>query len=55
MRYAWGYGGQMLYIAPEIGLTIAMTSEESNPSARNGYRDVLHGLAGRIAAATRSA
>lgn len=44
VKYAWGYGGQMLYVAPEIGLTVVMTSEEDNPSARNGYRDALHDL-----------
>ncbi|MCX8997861.1 beta-lactamase family protein [Rhizobiaceae bacterium BDR2-2] len=42
--YAWGFGGQMLYIVPSRGLTIAMTSREDAPSARTGYRDALHGL-----------
>ena len=54
VRYAWGYGGQMLYIVPSLGLTIAMTSNENNPAARNGYRDSLHGLAGEIIAAIAS-
>ncbi len=48
VNYAWGYGGQMLYIAPSLGLTVAMTSNESAPSARTGYRDELHGLMTRI-------
>ena len=48
VRYAWGYGGQMLYIVPELALTIVMTSAEDNPSARSGYRDELHGLAARL-------
>ncbi|WP_274627192.1 serine hydrolase domain-containing protein [Arvimicrobium flavum] len=46
--YAWGYGGQMLYIAPSLRLTIVMTSAEDNPSARTGYRDELHALAAGI-------
>ncbi|MCV0396217.1 MAG: beta-lactamase family protein [Rhizobiaceae bacterium] len=54
MRYAWGYGGQMLYIAPALDLVIAMTSEENNPSARTGYRDALHRLAGAIAQAVET-
>jgi CubicO group peptidase (beta-lactamase class C family) len=51
VRYAWGYGGQMLYIVPSLQLTVAMTSDENNPAARNGYRDSLHSLAGEIIAA----
>lgn len=48
VRYAWGYGGQMLYVVPDLGLTIAMTSDETAPSGRTGHRDALHGLAGEI-------
>ena len=48
VNYAWGYGGQMLYIAPNLGLTVTMTSNDSAPSARTGYRDELHGLMTRI-------
>ena len=44
VRYAWGYGGQMLYVVPAAGLVVAMTSDESSPSARPGYRDRLHAL-----------
>ncbi|TWG96896.1 CubicO group peptidase (beta-lactamase class C family) [Mesorhizobium sp. J18] len=48
VRYAWGYGGQMLYIAPALELTVVMTSDEANPSARSGHRDDLHALMGDI-------
>ena len=44
VRYGWGYGGQMIYVAPSLGLSVAILSDETRPSARTGYRDRLHGL-----------
>ena len=52
--YAWGFGGQMIYVAPEVGLTVVMTSDESRPSASNGYRDKLHRLMESIVVAVSS-
>jgi CubicO group peptidase (beta-lactamase class C family) len=48
VRYAWGYGGQMLYVVPSLGLTMVMTSDETAPAGRTGHRDALHALAGEI-------
>jgi len=48
VHYAWGFGGQMLYIVPDLALTVAMTSDEGDPSARSGYRDELHDLLAKI-------
>lgn len=42
--YAWGYGGQMLYVAPSLALTIVMTSDPTEPSRHDGYLRQLHSL-----------
>lgn len=48
VHYAWGYGGQMLYVVPSLQLTVAMTSDETRASGGTGHRAALHGLLGRI-------
>ncbi|MFB2550282.1 serine hydrolase domain-containing protein [Ensifer soli] len=48
VHFGWGFGGQMLYVVPSLKLTVVMTSDESAPSARTGYRDDLHGLLAQI-------
>lgn len=42
--YAWGYGGQMLYVLPSLALTVVITSDANHPSGRDGYVRVLHRL-----------
>jgi CubicO group peptidase (beta-lactamase class C family) len=44
VAYAWGYGGQMIYVVPDLGLTAAITSDPNAPSGRSGYVRRLHRL-----------
>ena len=34
----------MIYVVPELALTVVMTSDPSGPSGRSGYVRELHGL-----------
>lgn len=55
VRYAWGYGGQMLYVVPGLGMTLVMTSNPRQPSrGEEGHRAALHGLVGEIIGVVRA-
>lgn len=42
--YGWGFGGQMVYVLPDLALTVVMTSDHTSPSGRTGYASQLHAL-----------
>ncbi|MEM8789780.1 MAG: serine hydrolase [Pseudomonadota bacterium] len=44
VAYARGYGGQMLYVAPDRGLTVAVTSDPTRPARSAGYAGTLNRL-----------
>lgn len=44
LAYARGYGGQMLYVLPSIGLVVVITSDPTRPARSYGYAGDLHRL-----------
>lgn len=43
VRFAWGYGGQMLYVVSDLRLTVVMTSD-ATATGDSGHIDALHRL-----------
>jgi CubicO group peptidase (beta-lactamase class C family) len=44
VAYARGYGGQMLHVVPELGLTVVMTSDPTRPARSRGHVGALNAL-----------
>ena len=42
--FAWGYGGQMVFVVPDLRLTVVMTSDPTPTATRDGHVDALHAL-----------
>ena len=42
LAYARGYGGQMLYVIPDISLSVAITSDPTRPARSRGYAGALN-------------
>lgn len=54
VRYGWGYGGQMIYVVPRLGLAVAMTSSSQPSGGHLGHREDLHRLMERIIIAAQT-
>lgn len=56
VRYAWGHGGQFLFVVPELELVVVVTSVRSHPGNGDRHRRAVYGLLERhlIPAATGS-
>jgi CubicO group peptidase (beta-lactamase class C family) len=44
VAYARGFGGQMLYVVPGLGLTVAVTSDPTRPARSDGHVGDLNAL-----------
>ncbi len=44
LAYARGYGGQMIYVIPDAGVTVAITSDPGQPARSEGHTGDLHDL-----------
>ncbi len=44
LYYARGYGGQMVYVVPDLGITVAVTSDPTRPARSAGYAGQLKAL-----------
>lgn len=44
IAYARGYGGQVIFVVPSAGLTVAITSDPGQPARSGGYMSDLHRL-----------
>lgn len=44
VRFAWGYGGQMLFVIPDLALTVVMTSDPSPRPRAESHLDDIHAI-----------
>ena len=42
--FAWGYGGQYVFVVPELALVVAMTSDPAPEDRSGAHLDALHAL-----------
>lgn len=45
--FAWGYGGQFIFVAPDLGLTVVTTSDPDERSREGDHLDAIYDLVER--------
>jgi CubicO group peptidase (beta-lactamase class C family) len=44
VRYAWGYGGQLVFVVPELALVVVATSDPDAPTRDQAHLAAVHAL-----------
>jgi CubicO group peptidase (beta-lactamase class C family) len=44
VHFAWGYGGQMIFVVPSLSLTVVMTSDPESRSREGDHLDALYDI-----------
>jgi CubicO group peptidase (beta-lactamase class C family) len=53
--FAWGYGGQYVFLVPRLQLVVVTTSSTTTEEERRGHRRTIFGLLEQVITAVRSA
>ncbi|AHG93735.1 beta-lactamase (plasmid) [Gemmatirosa kalamazoonensis] len=51
VHFAWGYGGQFVFVVPDLALVVVATSDPDAPERDHGHLDAVHALLDDIVAA----
>jgi CubicO group peptidase (beta-lactamase class C family) len=51
VHFAWGYGGQFIFVVPDLGLVVVATSDPDAPERDHGHLDAVHALLDGVVAA----
>jgi CubicO group peptidase (beta-lactamase class C family) len=46
--YAWGYGGQFIFVVPDLALVVVTTSRSDVSRERRGHNDAIYDIVGRL-------
>jgi CubicO group peptidase (beta-lactamase class C family) len=47
VRFAWGYGGQFIFIVPDLRITVVTTSDPEERSREGDHLDAIYDLVER--------